>query len=43
MENNEIRTFSNIIQKNKLKIEERPKHKTRYYKTPRVQQRQNTL
>ena len=40
---NEIRTFSNIIYRNKLKVrEERPKCKTRYYKTLRGKHKQNT-
>ena len=40
---NEIRTFSNTIYKNKLKMNERPTCKTGYYKTPRGKHRQNTL
>ena len=40
---NEIRTFSNIIDKNKLKMDQRPKWKTGYYKNPRGKHRQDTL
>ena len=32
---NKIRTFSNTIHKNKLKMDSRPKYKTGYYKIPR--------
>ena len=34
MKKNEIRTFSNIKYKNKLKVDERPKCKTGYHETP---------
>ena len=37
------RTFSNTIHKNKLKMDQRSKCKTRNYKTPRGEHRQNTL
>ena len=37
------RTLSNIIHKNKLKMDSRSKCKTRNYKTPRGEHRQNTL
>ena len=40
---NETRTLSNIIHKNKLKMDERSKCTTRNYKTPRGKHRQNTL
>ena len=41
---NEIRPYSNIIFKNKLKVgEERPKCQTIYYKTLRGKNKQNTL
>ena len=40
---NEIRTLSNTIQKNKLKMDQGPKHKARYYKTSRGKPRQNTI
>jgi len=40
---NETRTLSNTIHKNKLKIDQRSKCKTRNYKTPRGEHRQNTL
>ena len=43
MEKKEIRKFSNIIYKNKLKMDKRPKCKTRYYKTPKGKHRQNTF
>ena len=36
-------TFSNTIYENKLKMDQRPNCKTRYYKTPRGKHRQNTL
>ena len=39
----ETRTLSNTIHKNKLKIDYRSKRKTRNYKTPRGEHRQNTL
>ena len=32
---NEVRTFSNTIHKNKLKMDERPNYKPRYHKTLR--------
>ena len=41
--NEKIRTFSNTIHKNKLKMDQRPKCKARYYKTLREKHRQNTL
>ena len=40
---NETRTLSNIIHKNKLKMVQRSKCKTRNYKTLRGEHRQNTL
>ena len=40
---NETRTLSNTIHKNKLKMDQRSKRKTRNYKTPRGEHRQNTL
>ena len=40
---NETRTLSNTIHKNKLKMDLRSKCKTRNYKTPREEHRQNTL
>ena len=40
---NETRTLSNTIHKNKLKMDLRSKHKTRNYKTPRGEHRQNTF
>ena len=40
---NENRTFSNTTHKNKLKMDQGPKHKTDYYKTARRKYRQNTL
>ena len=39
---NEIRTLPNAIHKNKLKVDQRPKCKTRNYKTLRGNHRQNT-
>ena len=39
---NEIRTLPNTIHKDKLKMDERPKYKTRNYKTLRGKHRQNT-
>ena len=39
---NGIRTFFNTIHKNKLKMDQRPKCKTRHYKTLRRRHRQNT-
>ena len=42
MEKNEIRTFSNAIHKNKLKMDESPKCNARYY-TTRGKHRQNTI
>ena len=38
-----IRTFSNTIYKNKLKMNQRPKCKARYYKTLREKYRHNSL
>ena len=38
-----MRTFSNIIHKNKLKMDYRPKGKAIYYKTPRGKNRKNSL
>ena len=43
MKKNEIRTFSNTIHKNKLKMDQRPKCKAVHYKTLRGKQRENTL
>ena len=43
IEKNEIRTFSNTIHKNKLKMDHKGKCKTRYYKTFRRKHKQNTL
>ena len=43
MQKNEIRTLSNTIQKNKLKMDLKPKCKAGYYKTPRGKHGQNTL
>ena len=43
MQKNEIRTFFNTTHKNKLKMDERPKCKTRYCKTLRGKHRKNTL
>ena len=40
---NEIRTFSNTIYKNKLKMDQRRKCNARHYKTLRGKHRQNTL
>ena len=40
---NQSRTFSNIIHKNKLKIDERSKCKTRHSETLRGKHRQNTV
>ena len=40
---NETRTLSNTIHKNKLKMDSTSKRKTRNYKTPRGEHRQNTL
>ena len=40
---NETRTVSNTTHKNKLKMDYRSKCKTRNYKTPRGEHRQNTL
>ena len=40
---NEIKTFSNTAFKNKLKMDERSKCKTRDYKSPVGKHRQNTL
>ena len=40
---NEIRTLSNTIHKNKLKMDSRPKCKTGHYKTLRGKHRKNTL
>ena len=40
---NETRTLSNTIHKNKLKMNQRSKYKTRNYKTPSGKHRQNTL
>ena len=42
MEKNKIRTLSNTIHKNKLKMDERPRYKTRHYKTLRGKHRPNT-
>ena len=39
----EIRMLPNTIHKNKLKMDQRPKCKTRHYKTLRGKHRQNTL
>ena len=39
---NETRILSNTIHKNELKMDLRSKHKTRNYKTPRGEHRQNT-
>jgi len=39
MQKNKIRTFSITIHINKLKMDERPKRKTRYYKTLRGKHR----
>ena len=39
----EDRTQSDTIYNNKLKMDERPKYKARYYKIPRGKHRQNTL
>ena len=41
MQNKEIITFSNTIHKNKLKMNSRPRHKTRHYKTLRRKHRPN--
>ena len=38
----EMRTFSNTIPQNKLKVEERPKYKSGLYKNLRGKPRQNT-
>ena len=38
MEKNEIRTLPNTIYEKKLQMEERPRYKTRYYKTLRGKQ-----
>ena len=43
LKKNETRTLSNTIHKNKLKMDERSKHKARNYKTPRGRHRQITL
>ena len=43
MYKNEIKTFSNTIHKNKLKMDQKPTCKSRLYRTPRGKQRQNTL
>ena len=43
LQKNETRTLSNTIHKNKLKMDYRSKCKTRNYKTPRGEHRQNTL
>ena len=40
---NEIRTFSNTIYKNKVKMDYRRKHRVGYYKTLRGKHRQNAL
>ena len=40
---NEIRTLLNTIHKNKLKMDYRPKCKTRHYKILRGKHRKNTL
>ena len=37
------RTFSNIVHKNKLKMDQRPKDKTGHYKTLRRKHRENAL
>ena len=39
---NEIRTLSNTVYKNKLRMDQRHKCKTGYYKIPRGKHRQNT-
>ena len=43
LQKSETRPLSNTIHKNKLKMDERSKLKTRNYKTPRGEHRQNTL
>jgi len=43
MESNEIKTLSNTINKNKLKMNCRPKFKTRNHKTLGGKHRQDTL
>ena len=43
MEKNENRTLPNTIHKHKLKMDYRPKCKTRHYKTLRGKHRSNTL
>ena len=43
MEKTEIRTLPNTIHKDKIKMDLRPKCKTRNYKTLRGKHRQNTL
>ena len=43
MKKNEIRTFSNTIHKNKLKMDQRPRCKARHSRTLRGKHGQNTL
>ena len=43
MEKNEMRTLPNTIYKKKLKMDSRPRYKTRYYQTLRGKLRPNTL
>ena len=43
LKKNEIRTFSNTIHKNKLKVDERPKCKAIHYKSLRGKHRKNTF
>ena len=43
LEKNETRTLSDTIHKNRLKMDYKSKCKTRNYKTPRGEHRQNTL
>ena len=40
MQKNELITVPNTIHKNKLKMDSRPRYKTRHYKTPRGKPRQ---
>ena len=42
MEKNEVRTLPNTIHKKKLQMDERPRYKTRHYKTLRGKHRPNT-
>ena len=43
MEKNEIRALPNTIHKNKFKMDERPRYKTRHYKTLIGKHRPNPL